>query len=148
MGFLVHFLLGFAISFIGTIPPSMLNMTSAKITIDSSKKDGLKFATGVSLIVLIQAYIAVFTAQYLHENTSFERYITLFGIVIFSLLSIYFFRQAKVENKREAKLKIRNSFRLGITLSALNMFAIPFYCAISSSLNMSGWINSPSAILN
>ena len=30
---------------------------------------------------------------------------------------------------------------MGITLSALNMFAIPFYCAISSSLSMSGWIN-------
>jgi len=141
MSLLVHFLLGFGISFIGTIPPSMLNMTTAKISIVSSKSDGLRFAFGVSLIVLIQAYVAVFTAQYLHKNTSFERYITIFGIVIFALLSVYFFKQAKTETKQGPKLEVKNSFKMGITLSALNMFAIPFYCAISSSLNMSGWIN-------
>ena len=130
MSLLVHFLLGFFISFIGTIPPSMLNMTTAKISIVSSKSDGLKFASGVSIIVLIQAYIAVFTAQYLHRNTSFERYITIFGIVIFALLSFYFFKQAKVETKKGPVLEIKNSFKMGITLSALNMFAIPFYLSL------------------
>lgn len=141
MSLIVHFLLGFSISFIGTIPPSMLNMTTAKISIVSSKSDGLKFAVGVSLIVFVQAYIALYTAEYLHGNTTIERYITLFGIIIFALLAVYFFKQARVENKKGSDIKIKNSFRLGVTLSILNMFAIPFYCAVGSSLNMSGWIN-------
>lgn len=141
MSLLVHFFLGFTTSFVGTIPPSMLNMTTAKISIEQTKHQGLKFAFGVSLIVLVQAYIAVFAARYIHNNADFEWYITVFGIFIFLILSIYFFRQAQAEKKQSFSYKLKNNFKAGIILSTLNMFAIPFYCGVSSALNMSGWIN-------
>ena len=141
MSLIVHFLLGFTTSFVGTIPPSMLNMTTAKISIEQTKNEGLKFALGVSLIVLIQAYIAFFAARYIHNNADFEWYITVFGIFIFALLSVYFFMQARAERKKSSSFRLKNSFRAGIILSTLNMFAIPFYCGVSSALNMSGWIN-------
>ena len=119
----------------------MLNMTTVKMTIEQDKNEGLKFAFGVSIIVFIQAYIAVLLAKYINNTAAFDWYITVFGIFIFFILSVYFLWQARAERTKRSKLKIKNSFRLGIILSSLNMFAIPFYCGVSSTLNMSGWIN-------
>ncbi len=141
MSLVIHFLLGFITSFVGTIPPSMLNMTTAKISIERAKNEAVKFAVGVSLVVFIQAYIAVFFAKYIHNNADIEWYITVFGIVIFAVLSIYFFHQAKAEKKEVKKFRLKSSLLAGITLSLLNMFAIPFYCGVSSALNMSGWLS-------
>jgi len=142
MNLIIHFAIGFATSFLGTIPPSMLNMTTAKITLERTKKEGIKFALGVSFVVLIQAYIAVLFAKYINNNENFSYYLKIVGLLIFALLSIYFFRQATKERKQKEKTKyqIKNSFAIGIILSSLNMFAIPFYCGISSALNMFGWL--------
>ena len=60
MSLVLHFILGFITSFLGTLTPSMLNMTAAKISLNKSKSDAVKFAIGVSIVVLLQAYIAVF----------------------------------------------------------------------------------------
>lgn len=140
MSIVIHFAIGFITSFIGTIPPSMLNMTTTKITLKKTKKEGLRFALGVSIIVFVQAYIAVLFARYLHKNENFEWYIKVAGIIIFVILSIYFFIQASQERKQQIKTKyqIKNDFTIGLILSSLNMFAIPFYCGVSSVLNMMG----------
>ena len=142
MTFIFHFAIGFITSFLGTVPPSMLNMTTTKITLEKTKKEGLNFAIGVSIIVLIQAYIAVLFARYIHNNENFELYIKIAGSIIFILLSIYFFSQATRERKQKENVqyRIKNNFIIGLILSSLNMFAIPFYCGVSSVLNMLGWL--------
>ena len=136
-----HFLLGFLVSFVGTIPPSMLNMTTVKISLEQNKNEGLKFALGVSIIIIFQSFLALYFAKYIHNNTTFEWYISILSILIFSLLSIYFFKQARTQKRKENVVKSRNNLLFGILLSSLNMFAIPFYCGVSSVLNMSGFIN-------
>ncbi len=142
MSLLVHFAIGFITSFIGTTPPSMLNMTTAKISLERTKVEGTKFALGVSLVVLVQAYIAVLLARYIHNSENFEWYIKIVGIIIFVFLSIYFFLEASKERKQKetSGYKIKNSLVIGIIFSSLNMFAIPFYCGVSSALNMFGWL--------
>jgi len=151
MSLLIHFAIGFITSFIGTTPPSMLNMTAAKIALERTKTEGVKFALGVSVVVLVQAYIAVLLTRYIHNSENFEWYIKVVGIVIFVFLSIYFFMEASKERKqKEASVyKIKNSFIIGIIFSSLNMFSIPFYCGVSSALNMFGLMkfNQTSIIL-
>lgn len=141
MSFIIYFILGYITSFVGTTPPSMLNMTTAKITLEKTKKEGIKFALGVSIIVLVQAYIALIFTRYIHSNTNFEWYIQVVGIFIFIILSFYFFKQAVQERKQEVEpnKKYKNSFVVGLMLSTLNMFAIPFYCGVSSALKMFGF---------
>lgn len=80
----------------------MLNMTTTKITLEKTKKEVVKFAIGVSIIMLIQAYIAVLFAQYIHSNENFESYIKVVGIIIFGLLSTSFLDKqvmSKMQNK-------------------------------------------------
>lgn len=134
--------LGFMVSFIGTIPPSMLNMTTAKISLDTNKSQAVKFAYGVSLIIFVQAYLALVFAKYIHNSLEFNRSINLAAGLIFLFLSFYFFFQARKEKRlKEASIKNKPSpFIYGFILASLNMFAIPFYCGVGSTLNSAGWL--------
>jgi len=117
----------------------MLNMTTAKISITRSKNEAIKFAIGVSIIVLIQAYIAILFTKFLRNNPMFVQSLQKIAIAIFALLSVYFYRQSKKEKTASAKEKTGNSFGVGLLLSALNMFSIPFYCGVTTALDTAGW---------
>ena len=142
MSLAIHFILGFITSFLGTLTPSMLNMTTAKISINRNKKSAIKFAIGASMIVLIQAYVATLFTRYLRENPMFVQSLQKIALVIFALLSVYFYRESRKEKKEtdSVKDKAKNSFAGGMFLSALNMFSIPFYCGVTTALDMAGWL--------
>ncbi|HHC80636.1 MAG TPA: glutamate dehydrogenase, partial [Flavobacteriia bacterium] len=80
--------------------------------------------------------------RYLRENPTFVESLQKIALVIFAFLSIYFYRQSKKEKKEtdSAKEKAQNSFMGGVLLSALNMFSIPFYCGVTTALDMAGWL--------
>ena len=124
------------------LTPSMLNMTTVKISMERGKNNALKFALGVSTIVFAQAYIAVFFTKFLKDNPDFIQILQKSALVIFMLLSIYFYREFKKENKNtsEFKQKCKDTFLVGLLLSVLNMFAIPFYYGITTILNNTGWL--------
>lgn len=56
MGVALHFTLGFITSFLGMSIPSMLNMTTAKISLDKNRTAAIKYAIGVSIVVFFQPY--------------------------------------------------------------------------------------------
>jgi len=142
MSLVLHFILGFITSFLGTLTPSMLNMTAAKISLNKSKSDAVKFAIGVSIVVLLQAYIAVLFTKFLRSNPDFVQSLQKIAIVIFALLSFYFYRQSKKDKAptESIKEKAGNSFSVGLLLSSLNMFSIPFYCGVTTALDVAGWL--------
>lgn len=142
MSLSIHFILGFITSFLGTLTPSMLNMTATKISLNKSKSDAVKFAAGVSIVVLAQVYIAILFTKFLRSNPAFMQSLQEIGIVIFAVLSYYFYRQSKKDKvpTDSIKEKTGNSFVVGLLLSALNMFSIPFYCGITTALDVAGWL--------
>ncbi|WKD85475.1 hypothetical protein KCTC32516_00816 [Polaribacter huanghezhanensis] len=116
----------------------MLNMTALKISLEKNKKEANYYSLGVSLVVFIQAYIAILLTKYISQNPTILESLEKGGIVIFFLLSIYFFKQSK-SKKQEAKAskdRKGNSFLSGILLSLLNMFSIPFFCGTATTLEM------------
>lgn len=129
------FFLGLVFSFIGYTPPSVLNMTALKIRIQQDKKDFYNFTFGVLLIVLVQAYLSVYLTKYIAESPMFISFLEKMGIVVLMLLSIYFYKQnQKEKHQKIATKKMKNSFFMGMILSLVNMFAIPFYCGIIAFL--------------
>ncbi len=134
-------ILGFIISYLGTLTPSMLNMTTAKISLNKSKVEAIRFAIGVSFVVLLQAYIAILFTKFLREHPDFVQSLQKLAAVIFIVLSAYFYRQSKKEKdpKDSVKEKLGNSFFGGLLLSTLNMFSIPFYCGVTTALDVAGW---------
>ncbi len=120
--------------------PSMLNMTSVKINIERGKHNAVKFAFGVSLIVLSQVYAAIFLIKYLNGNPDFLLTLQKIAIVIFTILSLYFYRENRKVKKNTSEFvqNCKNTFVIGLFLSSLNMFAIPFYYGIITVLMKSG----------
>ena len=55
MAVVFHYILGFVTSYLGTLFPSMLSMTTVKIGIKESKKKAIGYAAGVSTIEIVQA---------------------------------------------------------------------------------------------
>ena len=139
---LLHFILGIITSFLGSLAPSMLNMTATKISLSKGKKEAIKFAFAVSIIVLIQAYVATLFTRYLRTNPAFVQSLQKIALVIFALLAIYFYTQFKKDKVKTPKDKkgYKNVFLVGLLLSSLNMFSIPFYCGITTALDLAGWL--------
>ncbi len=141
MGIIFHFFLGFITSFLGTLFPSMLSMTTVKISIKENQKKAISFAVGVSLIVIFQAFAAVMFSKLLLSHPAYLITLQKVGTFVFLGLSIYFFKLAltikkKDLNKKERKVK---GFVSGLIFSSLNMFAIPFYFGVTSTLIMMEW---------
>ena len=138
MVLIIHFFIGFFTSFLGSITPSMLNMTALKVSLKYDEKAGNKYALGVSVIVLFQAYIAILLSKYILENPAILETIEKLGVVIFMVLTYYFYRESKKDKIKteQNQLKKENPFFLGITLSVLNMFAIPFFFGVVAIFNI------------
>ena len=65
MAALINLIVGYVASFIGLIPPGLLNMTAAKIGVKQGIKPAVLFSLGVSLVVCVQCYIGLVFARYL-----------------------------------------------------------------------------------
>lgn len=131
------FFFGFFFSFVGSITPSMLNITALKVSLEKGTKAANKYALGVSIVVIPQIYIAVVLTEYITENPKFLETLDKVGIVIFIFLSYYFYRESKKSKIKVEGLKSKkeNPFFTGITLSILNMFAIPFFAGTAILLD-------------
>ena len=130
------FFLGFIFSFLGYTPPGVLNMTAIKIKLKGNQKDFTQFVLGASLIVFLQAYVSIYLIEYVSKNPTFLEFLEKIGIIVLLFLSFYFYKQNKKEKKQieiNSNTK-KNSFFVGVILSSLNMFAIPFFCGITAFL--------------
>ena len=132
------FFFGFFFSFTGSITPSMLNMTAIRISLEKGVEGAKKYALGVSLAAIPQVVIAVILTKYIAENPTILETLEKVGIVIFIGLSYYFYNESKKGKIKTESIKSKkeNPFLTGITLSFLNMFAIPFFCGIIVALDL------------
>ena len=133
----LDFFFGFSTSFLGMVFPSMLNLTSVKINQERGKKNATQFAIGVGITVLFQAYLAVYLMEHIKENPEVLAYIRFVASILFAGLTVYFFKYARPSDTLEkpATESFRNTFVVGVMLSAMNMFAIPFYYGVISLLH-------------
>jgi threonine/homoserine/homoserine lactone efflux protein len=138
MALLTPLLSGFIAAFIGIIPPGLLNMTAAKINLKEGKKNALWFVIGAVFVIFFQVFVAVLFAQVIDNRPDVVTLLREVGFVIFAFLTIYFLFLAK-EPKTKKKSKIKKSskksrFFLGMLLSGLNFFPIPYYVVVSVTL--------------
>ena len=142
MTLFLSFIFGFSTSFLGMVFPSMLNMTTVKISIERGKINAIKFALGVSTMYINTGLYCCFFYEIFKENPAFILTLQKVALVIFAMLSFYFYKEFKKEKKStsEFKQKCKDTFLVGLFLSAINMFAIPFYYGITTVLNNFGWM--------
>ena len=137
------FILGLFIALIGVIPPGLLNMTAAKISLKEGYARGVVFSIGVCVIVLLQTYAAAVFARYLSKHVEVVDILQRVAFVIFVLITIYFLLIAKSKPKQQVEPQIRSKhsrFFQGLLLSAINVFPIPYQAYMTITLASFGWM--------
>ena len=142
MSITVIFLLGLFIALIGVVPPGLLNMTAAKISLKEGYSRGIIFSIGVCFIVFLQTYIAAMFARYLSNHPHTVEILRQVALVIFVLIAIYFLFIAKSSPKPDIETHAKSKqsrFFQGIFLSAINVFPIPYQAYMTISIAGFGW---------
>ncbi|MFV8343375.1 LysE family transporter [Flavobacterium sp. XS2P39] len=137
MNLITSLLLGFVTAFIGITPPGLINMTAAKVNLKEGKRSALWFVLGAVIIIFFQAYLAILFARFIDKRPDVLILMREAGFGIFVTLTIYFLWIAKKPKIRKGKMKKYSStkrFFLGMLLSALNFFPIPYYVFVSVTL--------------
>lgn len=140
---LILFFATFSAAFMATVPPGLLNMNAAKISVEKGKLNGVIFSLGVSSMIMVQAYIAVFISKFLYRNPEVIDILLKIAIAIFAFFAIYFFivaKQRKEKKLKKVNLSKKNSFFKGVLLAALNLLTIPYYSGLNAMWNEAGWI--------
>lgn len=138
------FILGLVIALVGVIPPGLLNMTAAKVSIKDGHTRGLMFSIGVCVIVIIQTLIALTFARYLSNHPDIIDILQQVAFVIFVLITFYFLLLAKKEDKPESDYRFKSKksrFFQGVLLSSLNVFPIPYQAYMGISLASFNWLS-------
>ena len=138
------FLVGLIIAFIGVIPPGLLNMTAAKISLKEGATRGIVFSIGVCVIVCFQTWIAAIFARYLSQHQDVIEILQRVALVIFILITIYYFLLAKKQPKPNVEHSIKSKhsrFFQGMLLSTLNVFPIPYQAYMTITIASFGWLN-------
>lgn len=144
MNITLIFFLGLIIALVGVIPPGLLNMTAAKISLKEGHGRGIVFSIGVCVIVAVQTYIASIFARYLSNHPEVVDILQRVAFVIFVLITIYFLFVAKATTKQQIEPKVRSKqsrFFHGLFLSSINVFPIPYQAYMTITLASFGWLN-------
>lgn len=96
------------VAFLAAVPPGLLNMTAAKISLKEGHARGIMFSLGASLIFLFQTLIATVFARYLSKHPDVIDILQQVAFVIFVLITIYFLLIAKKQSKPDTELETKS----------------------------------------
>jgi threonine/homoserine/homoserine lactone efflux protein len=137
MNIVTSLFLGFFTAFIGIIPPGLINMTAAKVNLKEGKRNAMWFVLGAILVIFFQSFFAILFAKIIHRRPDLVTLLREVGLGIFATLTLYFLVLAKKPKDKARKLKKNsktNRFFMGMLLSGLNFFPIPYYVFVSITL--------------
>lgn len=137
---IILFFVTFSAALLGVVPPGLINLNAAKISTHKGKLNGIIFAGGASIVVVLQAYLAVLISKYLHNNTFIIDALLKVAVIVFALFAIYFFviaRKNKKKRIRVVKVSKKSSFFKGIFLAMLNVLPIPYFAGLCATWNYS-----------
>ena len=125
---LKNLVVGFLVSFVGSIPLGYLNVIGFEIYQKEKLKALILYLTGVIIIEGIIIYSTLLFAKKLAENRKLLRFIDIFSIVfMFVLAGVFFLNHAEPDTGYKKVIFEHAPILIGIMFSALNFIQIPFW---------------------
>lgn len=130
-------LFGFTISFIGSIPPGSLNITSIQIGLKKNYKDLFMFAFAAGFVEFFYAFFAVKFQHYVLSNVSLTE-----SFHLITGLSLLIIGAANLVPKstREKKNYKGKPLIKGALISVFNPMALPFWVMTTTYFETNNWI--------
>lgn len=138
MNFVLPLFFGFISAAIGIALPGLINMTAAKVSIRDGRDRAMLFISGAVIIIFFQTLTAILFARFIDSRPDVVILLREVGFAIFLVLTIYFLFLAKKPKVKKEEIKMRsktNRFFLGMLLSALNFFPVPYYVFVTITLS-------------
>lgn len=140
MSWIAPFAIAFFFSFIGSIPPGSINITTLQYALRGRRKAALAFAIASALTEYLYAGIAVRFQIYLTQSAEISAYFKIItGSVLIILGILNLFKEPK-EIIADINGEKRNAFKKGVLLSLANPLAIPFWLMVTAYLQSVGWV--------
>lgn len=125
-----NIVVGFLVSFIGSIPLGYLNVVGFEIYNQQGLKTTSFFLLGVILIEFFVIYFTLIFANKLAANKKLTKYIEGFSIVFMFILAFVFYLSASKNDNTGNEFShfgYWGTFTSGLVLSCLNFVQIPFW---------------------
>jgi threonine/homoserine/homoserine lactone efflux protein len=136
------FFIAFTISFFGSIPVGVLNLTIVDIGLRKSFKQVLLFSTASALVEYGQGFLALKFSSLFETNPHLEFYIDLIATFVFFILGIIYLRKHGKPQKQKETI---SDFKKGLLLSIVNPLAIPFWAVWGTVGLNKGWLTASNA---
>ena len=130
MKLLKNILVGFVVSFIGSIPLGYLNIAGFELHRQSELPTTIWYLLGVVTIEVFVIYFTLVFANSLAANKKLMRFIEAFSIIFMLALAVYFYVQhLKTYSSKQVfwSYDVASPYVLGLMLSCVNFMQIPFW---------------------
>ena len=125
---LKNIIVGFLVSFVGSIPLGYLNIIGFEIYSKSGIYSLIPYLAGVVCVEVLVIYFTLIFAKKILENKKILKWIEIFSIVFLLVLACtFFFRNENNNGNLLLKYISYSPFFIGIILSSLNFIQIPFW---------------------
>ncbi len=134
---LLNFLIGGLVSFLGSLPLGVLNLTAMQISLQRGMRAAWQFAWACAWVEFVYAGIAVWLTQTLLKISWMQQVFEAVSVVTFVVLGVYYLRSQAMHKDA---FRETGAFWLGTMLSIVNMIAIPFWLIYTTFLLNQHWI--------
>lgn len=132
----LNFFTGLIVSFLGTLPLGVLNITIMDVSVKKGMNPALRFALACALVELVYSYISVQLAKSIIEFPALRPATELIATITLLGMGIFYIR--KQNSLAASKQKTVSPFYLGTVLSILNVVAFPFWILYTTLLQGKG----------
>lgn len=125
-----NILIGFLVSFVGSLPLGYLNIIGVEIFSKLGINSLVSYLLGVILVEAVVIYFTVVFANQLAENKKLMKFIDFFAVFFFLLLAYLFYTHSNQTTEEHNYLEdyVQYSpFLIGMVLCGLNFLQIPFW---------------------
>ncbi len=123
-------LIGFLVSFLGSLPFGYLNLIGFQIYVEKGFESLIFYLLGVITVESVVIYGTLIFAAKLNSNRKLLQFIEAFAIVFLFLLAYLFYAQSQNEVNQENYLSnylTYSAFVIGLICNGLNFMQIPFW---------------------
>lgn len=145
MKFLKNILVGFAISFIGSIPLGYLNLFGYQIYSTSNFNQLSLYLFGVLIVEAIVTYTTLKLSSKVSMNPKWKNYISIFSFIFLLAIALLTYNASSNESNSLEKYNSYLSYSAlisGILLSSINFAQIPFWMSWNLYLTNENYIIS------
>jgi len=139
MEVLTTFFIAFFFSFIGTIPPGVINLTILQLGLDNKINTAWRFAIACSMIEYPYAWIAIKFQDLISTSPVVVNNLQLIAAIVMIALGIAnIWAAARPSNLYQRFNK--SGFRRGLLLGVLNPQALPFWVGVTAYVKSQHWV--------